>query len=249
MDILAAQEKERYHRQIILPGWGEEAQKLLKQAVVFIAGAGGLGSPVALYLASAGIGVLKICDPGEAELSNLNRQILHSDKDLERNKAESAKETLTRINPHVSVEALSQNIEKRNVHLLVDNARLIIDCLDNFKTRFVLNEYAVRTGLPLIHAGVSGFSGQITFIQTPDTPCLACTVSETPPAGIFPILGATTGVVGSLQALEALKYLTATGSLLKGRMLFWDGVAMRFQELTLEKNPDCKVCGRGKKEL
>ena len=123
MDILAAQEKERYHRQIILPGCGQEAQKLLKQAVVFIAGAGGLGSPVALYLASAGIGSLKICDPVEVELSNLNRQILHSDKDLGRNKAESAKKTLTRINPHVSVAALSQNIEKRNVHLLVDNAR------------------------------------------------------------------------------------------------------------------------------
>lgn len=246
---LSDQEKERYHRQIILPGWGEAAQQKLKQSVVFIAGAGGLGSPVSLYLAAAGIGVLRICDDEKPELSNLNRQILHSDQDLGKNKADSARESIARINPHVQVEVLKRRIEEQSIKSLVGNAEIIIDCLDNFPTRFVLNEFAVNTGLPMIHAGVYGLSGQITFIHSPETPCLACTVSEAPPQEVFPILGATAGVMGCLQALETLKYLTGAGALLKGRFLFWDGEAMRFHEVQLQKDPDCRVCGRLKSKF
>ena len=157
---------------MLLSGWGEEGQKKIKQATVFIAGAGGLGSPVSIYLAAAGVGRLRICDLGAPELSNLNRQILHSDRDIGRNKALSAKETIATINPCVKVEDLSDKIESENVAQLVDDARIIVDCMDNFPTRHTLNEYAVKAGLPFIHAGVYGMSGQMTFIHTPETPCL-----------------------------------------------------------------------------
>ena len=174
MDSLTNEERERYHRQMILSGWGEEGQKKIKQATVFIAGAGGLGSPVAIYLAAAGVGRLRISDFGKPELSNLNRQILHNEKDIGKNKAISAKETLTNINPRVEVENISDKIERENISQLVGDAQIIVDCMDNFPTRHILNEYAVKTGLPFVHAGVSGMSGQITFIHTPETPCLYC---------------------------------------------------------------------------
>jgi adenylyltransferase/sulfurtransferase len=236
--------KERYQRQIILPGWGEEGQKKVKQATVFIAGAGGLGSPVAIYLAAAGVGTLRICDCGEPELSNLNRQVLHSDKDIGKSKAVSARETLARINPHVTVEALTEKIEKDTVAELVGDASIIVDCMDNFPTRHVLNEYACSNTLPLVHAGVYGMSGQLTFIYPPETPCLYCIFPGSPPSELFPIVGATAGVIGTLEVLETLKYLTGKGTLLKNRMLFWDGDQMHFHEITLQKDPHCSVCGK-----
>ena len=241
--MLTDEERERYGRQIILPGWGEEGQEKVKQATVFIAGAGGLGSPVSIYLAAAGVGRLRICDFGEPELSNLNRQIMHCDEDIGKNKAHSAKETLSIINPHVEVEHLSDKIEKENVSQLVGDAQIIVDCMDNFPTRHILNEHAVKAGLPFVHAGVFGMSGQITFIHTPETPCLYCTFPGSPPSEVFPIVGATAGVIGTLEALEALKYLTGKGDLLKNRMLFWDGELMNFHEITLQKDPKCTVCG------
>ena len=242
--MLTNEEKTRYNRQIILPGWGEEGQKKLKQATVFIAGAGGLGSPVSIYLAAAGVGRLRICDSGEPELSNLNRQVLHTEEDIGKNKTLSAKETIAKINPQVKVENLSDKIEKGNVSQLVGNAQIIVDCMDNFPTRHILNEHAVKAGLPFIHAGVFGMSGQITFIHAPETPCLYCTLPGSPPPEVFPIVGATAGVIGTLEALEVLKYLTGKGDLLKNRMLFWDGELMNFHEITLQKDPKCPICGR-----
>jgi len=257
-------EIERYRRQLILPGWSEETQLLLKEATVFIAGAGGLGSPAAIYLAAAGVGTLRICDKGEVELSNLNRQILHSDPDVGKSKVRSAERTLTAINPHLKVVALAEEIKRTNISTLVGNARIMIDCLDNFPGRYVLNEYAVQSGIPLVHAGIYAFSGQITFIQPPETPCLACIVPEIPPAasgpseatppseaamlhsetGIFPVLGATVGILGSLEAMEAVKYLSGTGSLLKNRLLFIDGETMLFQEMNVARELKCPVCCR-----
>jgi len=242
--MLTADEKQRYGRQIILNGWGEEGQEKLKRSTVFIAGAGGLGSPVAIYLAAAGVGQLRICDSGTPELSNLNRQVLHSDVDIGRNKAISARETIARINPLVTVEPLEEHIVKENVARLVDNADIIVDCMDNFSTRHILNEYAFLKGLPFIHAGVTGMSGQITFIHAPETPCLFCFVPKSTPSAIFPIIGSTAGVIGTLEALETLKYLTGKGTLLKNRMLFWDGELMQFHEVPLQKDPHCKVCGK-----
>lgn len=240
---LTPEDRERYHRQMILPSWGEETQRLLKNSCVFIAGAGGLGSPVALYLAAAGVGTLRICDSGEVELSNLNRQIVHAEDRLGENKALSAQRTLQGINPSVRVFPLPEMITADNVASLVGEASLMIDCLDNFETRFILNEHAVRTGLALVHAGVNGLCGQIAFIHPPQTACLACLVAEAPPTSVFPILGATAGVLGCLEALEALKYLSGTGELLAGRLLFCDGESMQLQEISFDKDPECRVCG------
>jgi molybdopterin/thiamine biosynthesis adenylyltransferase len=241
---LTDEDTTRYARQMLLSGWGEEGQQKLKEATVFVAGAGGLGSPVSIYLATAGVGHLRICDFGEPELSNLNRQILHSDRDIGRNKALSAKETIATINPCVKVESLTEKIDKENVARLVDDARIIVDCMDNFPTRHILNEYAVKAGIPFIHAGVYGMSGQMTFIHSPETACLYCILPGSPPSEVFPIVGATAGVIGTLEALEVLKYLTGKGSLLKNRMLFWDGEQMSFQEIPLQKDPHCPVCGK-----
>ncbi len=240
---LTGSERERYLRQIILPGWGEPAQERLKRSTVFMAGAGGLGSPVAMYLAAAGVGTLRIADHGNVELSNLNRQLLHGDGDLSRPKVSSAVETLGRINPLVEVVPLAGPITESNIASLAGEADLLVDCLDNFATRFLLNAYAVKRGLPLVHAGVSGLWGQITFIHPPRTACLACTVSEAPEGGVFPILGATAGVLGCLEAVEALKYLTGAESLLTGRLLFCDLETMQFQEVALGRDPACPVCG------
>jgi len=240
---LTPEENQRYHRQMILPSWGGEAQAVLKESCVFIAGAGGLGSPVALYLAAAGVGTLRICDSGEVELSNLNRQILHGDDRIGENKALSAVKTLRAVNPAVQVMPLTDTITGDNVESLIGEARLVVDCLDNFRTRYILNDHAVKTGLPLVHAGVNGFCGQIAFIHPPQTACLACLVAEAPPPDIFPILGATAGAVGCMEALEALKYLTGTGELLEGRLLFFDGETMQIQEVSFDKYPECRVCG------
>jgi adenylyltransferase/sulfurtransferase len=240
---LTPRELERYHRQIILPGWGPETQTRLRGASVFIAGAGGLGSPVAQYLAAAGVGTLRICDGGKVELSNLNRQLLHSERDIARPKVRSAARALRRVNPHVRVVPLQEVIDEGSVEGLVGDAGLILDCLDNFPTRQVLNALAVRRGLPMIHAGVTGYCGQITFLHPPATACLACIVPESPPPEVFPILGATAGLLGSLEALEALKYLAGGGPLLVGRLLFCDGQAMQFQEVAIPRDPRCPVCG------
>ena len=236
-------ENERYQRQMILPAWGKEAQLALKRSCVFIAGAGGLGSPVALYLAAAGVGMLRICDSGDVELSNLNRQILHGVDRIGTNKALSAVESLRAVNPTVEVFPLTDTITADNAASLIGDSCLMIDCLDNFQTRYILNDRAVKIGLPLVHAGVNGFYGQIAFVHPPHTGCLACLVAEPPPPETFPILGATAGALGCLEALEALKYLTGTGELLKGRLLFFDGETMEVQEVRFDRDPECPVCG------
>jgi molybdopterin/thiamine biosynthesis adenylyltransferase len=156
---------------------------------------------------------------------------------------EAAREALGRLNPAVQVVGLRERIGSGNVAALAAGAALLIDCLDNFQTRHVLNAYAVQARRPLLHAGVSGLCGQITLLHPPHTACLACLVPAAPPAESPPILGATAGLLGCLQAMEALKFLTGTGSSLLGRLLFCDGEAMRFEEVRLERDPDCPVCG------
>jgi molybdopterin/thiamine biosynthesis adenylyltransferase len=247
--ILSEKEIERYDRQIIFSGWGEEGQRRLKQATVFIAGAGGLGSSAAVYLAAAGVGCIRICDAGTIELSNLNRQILHSDGDIGEKKVQSAARKLHMINPHVQVICLFDKIERTNISQLVSDADIVIDCLDNFGSRYIINEYTVKKKLPFIHAGVYGMAGQLTFIHSPQTPCLRCIFSEAPSPELFPVIGATTGVVGSLEALEVLKYLTGINGLLKSRLLIWEGDLARFEEIQLEKNPTCPVCSNKSNEL
>lgn len=242
---LSESEKQRYNRQIMLPDWGEKGQQKLKKATVFIAGAGGLGSPVALYLAAAGIGCIRICDAGSVELSNLNRQIIYSESDIGIKKSLSVEKSLKVLNHNVEVVSLSEEINKSNVSRLIGNVDLIIDCLDNFAARYVLNEFAVKRRLPFIHAGVYGMSGQITFIYSPQTPCLKCIFPEAPPPDTLPIVGTTPGMIGCIEAQEALKYITGIGALLMNKLLLWDGHGALFEEFQIKKDPSCPVCGYG----
>ncbi len=241
--VLTDEDKERYHRHMMIAGWGENGQERVKAARVFVAGAGGLGSPTSMYLAVAGVGELAICDCDSPELSNLNRQILHNDSRIGVNKAESAKMTLSTLNPAIEVEAISERIVEENVDELVGAADIIVDCMDNFPTRYVLNECALRKGIPLVHASVWGLEGRLTFIHSPETACLRCVFPSPPPQEVFPVLGATPGVIGCLEAIEALKYLTGVGETMKGTLLVWDGADMEFTSYPVRKDPKCPVCG------
>ncbi len=234
---------QRYNRQMMLAGWGEAGQLKIKNASVFIAGAGGLGSPVALYLAAAGLGEIRICDDDSVELSNLNRQILHTDNRMGQSKALSAEQTLNEMNPSLAIKSFGERLDETNAARIIGQPDIVVDCLDNYPTRYLLNDYCVKHHIPLVHAAIWGLIGQITFIQSPETPCLKCIIPEAPPKEVFPVLGATPGVIGSLQAMETLKYLTGIGECLKGRLLIFDGDNMSFETIKVKRRPGCSVCG------
>ncbi len=236
------EELKRYHRQMLMDGWGEDKQRKLKQSTIFIAGAGGLGSPVSIYLAVAGIGHIRICDFDSPDWSNLNRQILHDHTRIGTNKAVSAKKTIEQLNPSIKVSAFTDKIVAENVDELVGDAELILDCMDNFPTRYLLNECAIRKGIPLVYGSIWGMEGRLSFIKSPETPCLRCFFPEAPPSEVFPVLGATPGVIGCLQALEAVKYLTGVGTNIKGKLLVWDGRKTEFRTFRAPKDPDCPAC-------
>jgi molybdopterin-synthase adenylyltransferase len=238
----AGDEQMIYARQIGLPGWGTEAQKRLKESTVFVAGAGGLGSPVLYYLAAAGVGTLLVCDSDAVDPTNLNRQIIHSYESVGSDKVESARKTLSGLNPYLNILPVKTKITSSNVQRLIGNADIIIDCLDNFKARRILNTISVKIKIPMVHAGVSEMRGQITFLHPPETPCLSCFLPMKDNRKKNNIVGATAGVIGSLQALEAIKYLTGIGQPLKNRLLFWDGMSMNFEIIGIRKNPRCSVC-------
>ncbi|MFH1824747.1 MAG: HesA/MoeB/ThiF family protein [Candidatus Firestonebacteria bacterium] len=242
MKELMPEEILRYERQLLV--WDKKIQGKLKNSNIFIAGAGGLGSSASIYLAGAGVGKISICDFDKVEITNLNRQILHNDLRIGKNKAESAKKTLERTNKNVEVIALSEKIDENNVSDLIGEVNVIVDCLDNFETRFVLNKYAVKKKIPLVFGAVQGFEGQISFIKHPETFCLACLFEEIPPKEIFPAVGVTPGVIGTLQALEVLKYLTKIGENLNNELLIWDGLTNDFRKVTIKKDPACEICGK-----
>lgn len=241
--MLSDKEKERYHRQLIFPEWGEKGQDKLKGSTVFIAGAGGLGSPVAAYLAAAGVGTIRLCDSGILELSNLNRQILYSMDDIGTKKVKAAAKNLKRLNDSITIVSLEENIDDDSIGELAGTPDLIIDCLDNFDARYVLNRFAVKKKIPMIHAGISGMTGQLTFLYPPATPCLACIFPEVPPQELIPVIGTTPGVIGSLEAEEALKYLVGMEVSLKGKLLICEGDSMNFESIEIKKDPNCPVCG------
>ncbi len=238
--MLNDSEKKRYSRQIRL--FGEDGQEKLKRASVFIAGAGGLGSVISLYMAAAGFGKIRICDCDTVELSNLNRQILHGNADVGRAKAKSAYESLTGINPEIEVEALLETISEDNIDQLLQGCDIIMDAMDNFPVRYLLNRAALQRKIPLIHGAISGYQGQATTIIPGKTACLACIFPRAPPASVFPALGSTCGVIGSIQVTEAVKYVTGTGRLLENRLLFWDGLNGCLDEMACERNSTCREC-------
>lgn len=238
--MLSNDELERYSRHFLLEGWDIEHQMKLRNSTVFIAGAGGLGSPASIYLAAAGVGRIIICDMDKIELSNLNRQILYTTAETGMSKAHTAGLRLTAINPATEVVPLEKRIEDA-----VDDIRgadLILDCLDNFTSRLFLNRVSVANGIPMVHAGVSGYYGQLTFIIPGTTPCLNCFIREDTPQSSKGITGAMAGITGSMQAMEAIKFLAGTGDILAGKLLYIDCMTMRFSTMNMLKNPGCKTC-------
>ncbi len=238
-----AHEQLRYARQILLPGWGEPAQQRLKSACAFIAGAGGLGSPLALYLAAAGVGRLIIADRDQVELSNLNRQVLHGTARIGHAKAQSAARTLGELNPGVRVEPHVAEIDEAFLDAEAGDADLVIDCLDNLPTRRALSRYCRRTAKPLLFGAIWGLEGRVSLLRPGQGPCVSCLFPADPPAGTFPVLGATPGVIGSLQAMEALKLLAGQPTALEDRLLVFDGLEMRARTLKLRRDPACPDCG------
>ena len=238
--MLTERELDRYDRQIRL--LGEDGQEKLKDAKVFIAGAGGLGCPISIYLAAAGIGKINLVDKDTVALSNLNRQILHWEKDIDREKAISAKEKLTEINRDIKIDAKSETITKDNASDLVADADLIIDAMDNFSTRYLLNRTALEKGIPFVHGAINGFHGQATTVLPGKSACLRCIFREAPPPSVFPVLGVTPGIIGLIQASEAIKYIVGIGELLSGKLLLWDGLTSQTEIVLVEKNAQCPDC-------
>ena len=233
-------ELERYKRQILL--FGEEGQERLKKAHIFIAGAGGLGSPVSIYLAVAGVGTITIVDMDVVDQSNLNRQILHFDRDIGKKKTASAEEKLQELNPDITVNAIDVKIEASNAVKLIGKADGIVDAMDNFPTRYLLNDAAIAKEIPFFHGGIRGFYGQATTIIPGKTPCLKCIFPKATPKEVFPVVGVTPGIIGTIQANEVIKYLTGSGELLTGRLFIWDGMQAHAEEICVERNPRCEAC-------
>jgi adenylyltransferase/sulfurtransferase len=228
--------------------FGDIGQERLKNAHIFIAGAGGLGSPIAIYLAVAGIGELTILDMDVVDQSNLNRQILHFDCDIGKKKTASAEEKLLAINPDIRVNAIDQKIDETNASQLIGSASGIVDAMDNFPTRYTLNDVALEKGIPLFHGAIRGFHGQATTILPGKSACLKCIFPKAPPKEVFPVVGVTPGIIGMVQANEVLKYLLGRGNLLTNRLFMWDGLESHSEEIIVETNPCCVTCGTPKAE-
>jgi molybdopterin/thiamine biosynthesis adenylyltransferase len=242
--MLTKEERLRYERQIMIDGFGEDGQAKLKQARVFIAGAGGLGSPVSIYLAAAGVGTLRIVDCDKVELSNLNRQVLHWDENIGMRKTDSAAEKLKKINPGAKIEAITEMITETSISQLVADFDLIVDAMDNLPARYLLNKAALEKGIPLFHGAVYSFEGRAMTIIPGKTACLNCVYrGATPPEEKFPVIGVTPAVIGCIQATEVIKYIVEFGGLLTNRLLTYDALDMTFAELKLKKDPNCEHCG------
>lgn len=241
--MLNKEERKRYQRQLILSNFGEVAQEKIKHSKVLIVGAGGLGSPVSIYLAAAGVGHIVICDCDKVELSNLNRQILHSTLDISKQKSNSAKESLSNLNPEITIDTHTVKIDNSNIEGLAMGVDLIVDCLDNIETRLALNSCSLKNNIPIMHAGIDSWTAQITLLQPPETACMNCLFSDYIETDApKPVIGAMAGIVGTIQAFETLKYLAKTGVNLKNKLLYFDGLNQEWTKLDLSKSDDCKIC-------
>jgi molybdopterin/thiamine biosynthesis adenylyltransferase len=242
--MLSPREMERYDRQIMIQEIGKGGQIRLKRSKVFVAGAGGLGSPISMYLVAAGIGSLKIVDHDRVELSNLNRQILHWDEDIQKKKVDSALEKLRKLNTSVSIEVLEETITEQNVLNLVADCDGIVDAMDNLPARYVLNKAALHRKIPFFHGAVRGFEGRAMTVVPGESACLRCLYRGPVPQEKFPVICVTPAVVGCIQATEVIKWIVGIGELLTNRLLLYDGLNMRFTEFNVERNPQCEHCGQ-----
>ncbi len=245
---LTPEQVQRYHRHLIMPEVGSRGQRRLAASKVLIVGAGGLGSPAAMYLAAAGVGTIGIVDFDEVEISNLQRQILHGADDLGKRKVDSAAETLERINPTINVIKHDEPLTSANAREIIRGYDVVINGCDNFPTRYLVNDVCYWENKPLVDGSIMRFDGQLT-VYAPGHGCYRDLFPTPPPPGMVPscaeagVLGVLPGIVGTLQALEAIKLILGIGEPLVGRMLMFDGLSMEFRELKLRKDPECPVCG------
>jgi adenylyltransferase/sulfurtransferase len=246
---LTNDEIQRYARHLILPDVGLEGQRRLKAARVLIVGAGGLGSPVALYLAAAGVGTIGVVDFDVVDVSNLQRQILHGTKDVGRSKLESARARLGDVNPHVRVETHETRLTSANALDIIGGYDIVVDGTDNFATRYLTNDACVLLGKPNVYGSILRFEGQASVFGLADGPCYRCLFPEPPPPGSVPscaeggVLGVLPGIVGTIQATETIKLILGIGDTLAGRLLLIDALSMQFRTVTLRKDPACPACG------
>ena len=246
---LNAEEIKRYSRHLIMPEVGVDGQKKLKAGSVLCIGAGGLGSPAAMYLAAAGVGRIGIVDFDVVDFSNLQRQLLHGTSDVGRSKLESAKDRLRDLNPHIEIDTYETTVSSENALDLFKPYDVILDGTDNFPTRYLVNDACVLTGKPHAYGSIFRFEGQASVFATKEGPCYRCLYPEPPPPGLVPscaeggVLGVLPGIIGVIQATEAIKLILGIGEPLIGRFLIYDALKMRFRELKLRKDPDCPVCG------
>ena len=246
---LSNEEVLRYSRHLIMPEVGKEGQQKLKAARVLCIGTGGLGSPLALYLAAAGVGTLGLVDFDVVDFTNLQRQVIHFTSDVGRPKLESARQKIADINPFVNVKPFETRLTSQNALEIFQDFDIIVDGTDNFPTRFLVNDACVFTGKPNVYGSIFRFEGQASVFATKEGPCYRCLYPEPPPPGLVPscaeggVLGILPGLVGLIQATEAIKLILGSGDPLIGRLLLVDALGMKFRELKLRKNPDCVVCG------
>jgi molybdopterin/thiamine biosynthesis adenylyltransferase/rhodanese-related sulfurtransferase len=247
---LNAEQRERYSRHLLLPEVGPEGQQKLLDARVLLLGAGGLGSPAALYLAAAGVGTLGIVDNDEVDLSNLQRQVIHSTDRIGMPKVDSAEATISALNPDVKVEKHAIRLDAENIMDILPGYDVVVDGLDNFPTRYLLNDASVRLRIPVVSAAILGFEGQLSVFKPYDGPCYRCLFPVPPPAELAPscgangVLGVLPGTMGLLQATEVIKLILGEGEPLIGRLLMYDALAARVTEVKVRRDPDCPICSR-----
>jgi molybdopterin-synthase adenylyltransferase len=246
--IFSKEEITRYSRNILLEEVGRKGQERLKASVVSVVGSGGLGSPVLLYLAASGVGTIRIIDSDKVDLTNLQRQILYSHHSVGKDKVGEAKEKLLSLNPYIQIESFSERLNSKNINSFIQGANLVVEGSDNFPTKFLVNDACYFQKKPLIIGGILKFEGQILGISK-DTACYRCVFHSPPPAGDVPtcseagVIGAVAGVIGSLQAQEAIQYLLGLPSFLMGKILVYDAKTLEFRKLNISKNSKCPLCG------
>ncbi len=252
---LTPEQRNRYHRHLLLPEVGEEGQQKLLESKVLLLGAGGLGSPAALYLAAAGVGTIGIIDMDVVDDSNLQRQILHNVDRVGERKVDSAKKTLTLLNPDVDVVTYDVRLGADNVLDVIDGYDVIVDGTDNFPTRYLVNDASLLKRIPVVHGSIFRFEGQATVFDPYNGPCYRCMIPEPPPAELAPscaeagVLGVLPGIVGSIQAMEAIKLLLGLGDTLAGRLLAYDALETSFRVFKVPRDPDCPACGEHAGEI
>jgi sulfur-carrier protein adenylyltransferase/sulfurtransferase len=252
---LTRDQRERYSRHLLVPEIGLEGQLKLLQSKVLLLGAGGLGSPVALYLAAAGVGTLGLVDDDEVDLSNLQRQVIHTTDRVGVHKVDSAEEAINAINPDVDVVKHKTRLNADNIMEIIDGYDVIVDGADNFPTRYLLNDASVRLGIPVVSASILGFDGQLSVFQPHEGPCYRCLYPVPPPAELAPscgangVLGVLPGTMGLLQATEVIKLVTGAGEPLVGRLLLYEALGATFTELKVRRDPECPICSRDPEDI